>query len=149
MKKLITIILGITFLYSCSNNNDSSAVVPEIVTIPAAPTNLNYTIKQSVTTPSGDAILNLTWIDNSNNETAFRIQRKPEGSSNWIEDSEVYSNKLSKSITTYHYSNMLRYYRQDQYRIYAVNSAGKSEYSNVIQIEEIKFPNGPCTHCVN
>jgi hypothetical protein len=148
MKKLITIILGIGFLYSCSNNNDSSAIVPEIVTIPVAPTNLDYTIKQSVTTPSGDAILNLTWTDNSNNETGFRVQRKPEYSSYWIDEFLGTNKNYSTSIPTYFYSNMHRFYEQDQYRIYAVNGAGKSEYSNVITIEKITFPYGSCTHCV-
>jgi hypothetical protein len=148
MKKIFILILGITLAYSCSNN--SADDVQEIVTIPAAPSNLNYTVRPSNTTPSGNATLNLTWTDNSDNETEFRIQRKPEGSSDWIGDGQdvTFNNFYSKSIPTYFYSNGHRYYRQDSYRIYARNSAGKSEYSNVITIGLITFPNGPCTFCV-
>lgn len=148
MKKIITILFGIALVYSCSTNSDRQANVPEIVTIPVAPTNLDYTIKPSVTIPSGDAIINLSWTDNSNNETGFRVQRKPEYSSDWIDEFSGANNNYSTSIPTYFYSNMHRFYKQDQYRIYAVNGAGKSEYSNVITIEKITFPYGPCTHCV-
>ena len=150
MKKLISLIIGLTFVYSCTNNNDSSANIPEIVTIPAAPSNLNYTVRPSNTTPAGNATLNLTWTDNSNNETEFRIQRKPEGYTDWIGDGQdvTSNNYYSKSISTLLYSNNHRYYAQDSYRIYARNSAGKSEYSNIVTIGLITFPNGPCTFCV-
>lgn len=149
--KNILLVLVICFLFfGCSNNNDSSANVPEVVTIPAAPSNLNYTIKPYTGNFGGDATLNLTWTDNSNNETGFRIQHKPEGSTDWIGDGQDATNvnHYSKFITTFSYTNGHHYYAQDQYRIYATNSAGKSEYSNVITIELITFPNGPCTHCV-
>jgi hypothetical protein len=150
MEKLITIILCIILFYSCSNNNDSSANIQEKVTIPLAPSNLNYTIRPSKTIPAGNATLNLTWTDNSNNETEFRIQHKGEFSQDWTGDGQdaTSNNYYSKPIPTFLYSNNHRYYLQDQYRVYARNSAGKSEYSNVITIEKITFPNGLCTHCV-
>lgn len=150
MKNILLVFVVCFLFFGCTNNNDGSASVPVVVTVPVAPSNLNYTIKPWVGNFDGPATLNLTWTDNSNNETEFRIQHKPEYSSDWIGDGQdvTSDNHYSKSISTLYYSNGHPYYEQAQYRIYARNSAGKSEYSNIITIELITFPNGPCTHCV-
>lgn len=67
--------------------------------------------------------INLSWIDNSSDETGFQIERSPDGSS-WSSLTTVlagvtsYSNTGLSSETTYHY------------RIYAYNGVGNSSYSN-------------------
>ena len=68
MKKLITLILGIAFIYSCSTSNDGNG--NSITTIvPIAPSNLTGSVVSS-------SQINLSWTDNSTNETGFNIERK-------------------------------------------------------------------------
>jgi len=65
----------------------------------------------------------LTWQDNSNNETSFKIQRKT-GSGSWSTihttsaNTTSYQNTGLSANTTYYY------------RVYAYNSYGNSGYSN-------------------
>src|SRR5207302_9691012 len=70
---------GATYYYrvSASNaagdsafSNVASATVP--VALPAAPSNL-------VAVAAGVSQINLTWTDNSNNETGFKVDRSSDG----------------------------------------------------------------------
>jgi putative hemolysin len=53
--------------------------------------------------------INLSWSDNSTDETSFRVERSPNGSSSWVEIGNVsanttsYSNTSLSSCTTYYY----------------------------------------------
>ncbi len=85
---------------------------------PTAPTNL------SVALVSQTAIT-LTWTDASDNETGFRLERSPDGSSEWAQIGTVGAN-----VTTYVNSGLTPatpYF----YRVAAYNTAGDSGYSNV------------------
>lgn len=125
--------LIILFFVSCSKSDESVQA-----TIPLAPSNLQYTITpiDRTTSPDTPAKIHLTWTDNSDNENEFRIQHKSEGSSSWTGDGvDVTPNSYySRDIITYSYSNGVRYYGEDSYRVYARNSAGDSSYSNVITV---------------
>lgn len=68
MKKFLTLLMGIALVYSCSTSSDGNGNSTTDV-VPVAPTNL-----------SGSAVsttqINLSWTDNSTNETGFKIERK-------------------------------------------------------------------------
>jgi chitinase len=98
-------------------SNSASATTQTTGTVPAAPGNLSASATSATQ-------INLSWSDNSSNETTFRIERSPNGSSNWASIATVnanittYSNTGLTAATTYHY------------RVRAENSIGNSSYSN-------------------
>jgi hypothetical protein len=85
--------------------------------IPAAPSGLTATAASS-------SAINLAWIDNSNNETGFDIERSTDNL-NWAALPPVGSNIQAYGSTGLAASTS--YY----YRVRSKNSAGNSAYSNV------------------
>lgn len=85
---------------------------------PSAPTNLTATAVSS-------SQINLTWQDNSTNETGFRIERASSSAGPFTQiatvgaETTTYSNTGLSASTTYYY------------RVCAYNSDGNSPYSNV------------------
>jgi endoglucanase len=88
------------------------------VTTPSAPANLSAVA-------TSQTQINLSWTDNANNETGFRIQRSTNSGSTWSDLTTLganvtsYSNSGLTASTTYHY------------RVRAENASGNSGYSNV------------------
>jgi uncharacterized protein (TIGR02145 family) len=118
MKKLITLILGIAIVYSCSTSSDNSS---NDTSVPVTPTNL-----------TGGAIsstqIELKWLDNSTNESGYKIERRAEAG-NYSVVGTVNSNNSSFIENNLNPNNS--YY----YRVYSYNSAGNSPtYSNEIKI---------------
>ena len=78
--------------------------------------------------------IDLTWQDNSHNETGFRIQRRLDGSSDWIEVGTTSANVTSfshgglETNTTY------------RYRVQAFNSTGASTFSNEAVAKTLEGP---------
>jgi PA14 domain-containing protein/Big-like domain-containing protein/carbohydrate binding protein with CBM6 domain/fibronectin type III domain protein/strictosidine synthase-like protein len=106
---------------SWSSASQAKQIIPQIqlypaVTVPAAPSNLTATAVSS-------GQINLAWTDNANNETSFRIERSPNGSS-FTEIATVGANVTSFSNTGLAASTT--YF----YRVRASNSGGNSAYSN-------------------
>ena len=95
----------------------SCATTTMLVTVPAAPSGL------TATAAANDEI-DLSWTDNSTNETGFEIERSTDGS-NFVQiaqvpsKAEAYQDTGIVGGTTYYY------------RVRAYNSAGDSGYSNV------------------
>ncbi|MBN1672453.1 MAG: fibronectin type III domain-containing protein [Kiritimatiellae bacterium] len=92
-------------------------VTGSTVTTPAAPSSLTATVSSS-------SKIALSWSDNSNNETLFKIDRSTDGST-WSRVAEPVAN-----TTAYSDSGLAagtKYY----YRVKASNTAGDSGYSNV------------------
>lgn len=82
---------------------------------PAAPSGL--------TAAGGNAVVDLSWTDNSSDETGFKLERSPDGTT-WTQIAAPTAN-----ATTYHDSGLsaaTTYY----YRLRATNAAGDSYYSN-------------------
>lgn len=98
-------------------SNVAVATTPAAVTRPNAPSGLN-----AVAATAGR--IDLSWVDNSTDETSFVIERSLDGSSGWTVRGSVLSN-----ITTYSdvgLATSTTYY----YRVKAHSNAGDSTYSN-------------------
>ena len=88
------------------------------MTIPTAPANL-------VATAASSSQINLTWADNSNNETGFKVERAPGGTTNFVEITTVGSNVMS------HQNTGLSASTSYSYRVRAYNSAGDLQHIRI------------------
>lgn len=90
------------------------------VSVPAAPSNLVATLFTASSTPW----IEMSWTDNSDNETYFDIERSTDGV-----NFSVYGTNSSNNINFYDWNvtASTTYY----YRVNARNSGGSSTYSNV------------------
>lgn len=88
-----------------------------IVSVPTAPSSLSAT---AVSTSQ----INLTWADNSSNETSFKIEQKVGAGGAWNEIYTAAANATSYSVTGL--SPGTQYY----FRVYATNAGGNSSNSN-------------------
>lgn len=116
MKKFITFILGITLVYSCSTSEDGNGN-STTTAVPVTPSNLTGTVASSTQ-------INLSWTDNSTNETGFKIERKT-GTGTYAvvgttgTDINTFNDTGLTPNTTY------------TYRVYSYNAGGNSPtYSN-------------------
>jgi len=121
MKNLYIIILFLT-LNGCKKSEDGTVEV-----VPVTPTELKATVI------SKDQV-DLTWKDNSTNETGYKIERKTD-SGNFTEigstatDISTFSDKTVSLNTNY------------TYRVYSFNKIGKSiQYSNEVSIKTVNVP---------
>ena len=69
--------------------------------------------------------IDLSWDDNSNNETGFKIERAPDGTTDFIEIASVGAN------TTSHQNIGLSSATSYRYRVKSYNGVGSSVYSNI------------------
>ncbi len=113
---------------SFSNVADATTMAPPVTT-PAAPSTLQA---QSISTTR----INLTWTDNSNNETGFYVERSSNGT--------VYNQvaQLSAGVVTYS-DNALMASSTYYYRVRAYNSAGNSTYTNDAMATTMAMPMPP------
>lgn len=128
---------GIAYYYrirawnSVGNGPYSSEASAATYPPPAPPSNVALRVV------SGTRI-NITWIDNSNNESGFKIERKTDPAANYVEIAMVTAN-----ITYYGNSGLTPatgYY----YRVRAYNDGGVSSYSNETQaVSTVTVPTAP------
>jgi len=96
------------------------------VIIPAAPSTLKVTsVTKGATT--GNYFVNLTWVDNSNNETQFELQQSVNSTNAFRAVAIPAQNSVGLSFNIGTAPIQGTYY----YKILAVNTAGKSAPSNV------------------
>jgi subtilisin len=101
-------------------SNTATAVTQAAPALPAAPTNL-------VATVISKSQINLSWTDNSGNETGFRIERcKGATCTNFALIAAVGANVTSYSNTKLTANTTYRY------RVQAYNASGNSGYSNIV-----------------
>ncbi len=129
MMKNLYIILFLLILCGCKKSEDGTVEV-----IPLAPTELKGTII------SKDQ-LDLTWKDNSTNETGYKIERKTD-SGNFTEIGSTATDVTTFSDTTLSgTNNILSHNTNYTYRVYSFNKVGKSiTYSNEVTIKTINVP---------
>ncbi len=106
--------------YNAIGNSEFSNIlnITAGASAPSAPTNLAANVASATQ-------INLSWTDNSNNETGFKVERSFDGSTGWAEIAA-----LAANTTTYQNTGLVastKYY----YRVYAYNAGGNSEYSNI------------------
>jgi uncharacterized protein (TIGR02145 family) len=124
MQKIFTALFIISFIFlnSCQKNSNGTVTV-----VPIAPSNLTAIVAST-------SQLNLSWTDNSTNETGFKIERKTGISTYTViatlaENITTFSDQGLTPNTTY------------TYRIYAYNSAGASlTYSNELTVTTMGAP---------
>ncbi|MFM7019020.1 fibronectin type III domain-containing protein [Flavobacterium sp.] len=117
--KIISALVFLSFITSCSTNSEGST---SNYGGPLAPSNLIGEVISSTQ-------INLSWTDNSTNETGFIIERKTSIGN--------YENiiSLTQNITTYHDTGLLPG-TSYTYRIKSFNNVGDSQlYSNEITLE--------------
>ena len=129
---------GVTYYYriraiddfgSSANSNVASATA---ASAPAAPTNL-------VATPSiGGLQIDLTWADNSGNESGFVVERSPNGADTWTVVGTPAANATSFSDSTGLTAGASYFYR-----VHATNTFGSSGNSNVATATTATTPNAP------
>ena len=105
------------FAVSTGTPTPTPTPTPTVGGTPVAPSNL-------VATAVSSSQINLSWSDNSNNETGFVIQRTQDPTKLWNSVTTVGANVTSYSNTGLYTSTT--YY----YRVQAINSAGGSTWSN-------------------
>ena len=115
---------GTTYFYTVSavNAAGESPLSAEVsatpqVAAPAAPTNLGATAVSI-------SQINLTWVDNSSNETGFVIERQVSGTGNWVVVGTVGANVNWYNDYTAQWGVWY------QYRVAAVNGSVQSPYVN-------------------
>jgi uncharacterized protein (TIGR02145 family) len=131
MKKIITLVLGIAFFYSCSTSSDGNGNSTTTV-VPISPSNLTGVVVSSTQ-------INLSWTDNSTNETGFKIERKTgSGTYNVVgttaTDITIFNDFGLTPGTTY------------TFRVYSNNAVGNSlTYSNEINVTTLSSALLPVT----
>ncbi len=86
--------------------------------VPAAPTNLTAALASS-------RRIDLSWTDNDNNESGFRIERRTSTGTTW----SLLKTIVPANGTTFSDTSISRR-KKYVYRVYAFNNVGKSGYSN-------------------
>ncbi len=116
-----------------SNIASVTIAIPKL-TVPNAPINLTAT-------PSGTGQINLTWTDNSTNETGFQLERAARSDFSV----EAVSVMVAANLMTYTDTTVVTgklYY----YRIYANNALGLSNPSDIVSVTasaSIRVPSAP------
>jgi chitodextrinase/predicted phosphodiesterase len=100
-----------------SDYSNTASATTQGISLPAAPDNLSASAISS-------SKIDLSWTDNSDNETSFKVERSPDGASGWVEIGTANTNETTFSDTGLNPETT--YY----YRVCASNSAGDSGYSN-------------------
>lgn len=107
--------------------NKTVAVAYAELDLPTAPSGLSAT---AISTSQID----LSWTDNSSNETGFEIERSPDGSSGWT----LIDTNTAGDTT---YSNTgLSEHTQYYYRVKAVNADGSSSYTSTANATTLIAP---------
>lgn len=111
---------------SAYSNVASATTLPAVVSIPKAPSAL-------VAAVASGTQINLTWADNSDDETGFDLERSVDAVT-FAKIAEVATN--IKSYQNQGLDPATKYW----YRVLAKNSAGKSAYSNIVAATTLDIP---------
>jgi len=126
----VTVFAGNTYQYKVAAVNAGSSVpytYSNIATVtvpapPVAPTNVRATAARQGQTA---ARVTLTWVDNANNETGYRIQR----ATNAAFTANLVTSTVGANVTTFTTGNVARL-TPFYFRVQAFNGVGASVYVN-------------------
>lgn len=104
-------------------------LLPSDGMVPAAPTGLAVNVVSS-------SALALSWVDNSDDETGYRVERSLDGSTGWTQVADIAAGSTSYNDTGL--SGSTAYY----YRVFAYNDYGDSE-STAVENATTSAPPGP------
>jgi uncharacterized delta-60 repeat protein len=104
--------------YSTGNQTNYDAATVKYIQALSTPSNLTATVFSS-------SRINLNWIDNSDNELGFKVERSTTAGANWI-----HRDSVARNITVYADSGLMANTTY-HYRVYAYNINGNSAYSNI------------------
>lgn len=102
-------------------NQPYSRSITVSTTVPAAPSGLTATALSSTS-------VRLDWSDNSNNETAFEVQRRLSPSGSWGTIATTGANAVTLT------DNSVQAATAYDYRVRATNAGGASGYSNIVTV---------------
>jgi len=139
---------------SISAKSVTTFLIPAVEAPPSAPSGM-------VASAPSQSQINLSWSDGSNNETGFRIERSPNGTSSWQEIASVGANVISYQNTglacdTRYYYRVRAYRSQDgQFSAYS-QVANALTLAQPVKVNEISIGNtnwievkNACTSAVN
>jgi carboxypeptidase T len=107
-------------------SNVSTAVTPEVLFLPVAPSNLTATVVSK-------SQINLSWVDNATNESGFYIERCTGAKcTSFVQVATVGANVTAYANTGLSANTSYRY------RVRAYNTSGTSAYSNVVTAKTSK-----------
>jgi subtilisin len=107
-------------------SNIATAITQAAPALPAAPSNLTAAVVSR-------SQINLTWTDNSSNETGFKIERcKGSTCTNFTQIATVGANVTSYSNTGLSANTTYRF------RVRAYNASGNSAYSNIVNATTLR-----------
>lgn len=112
----VTLVAGT--IYDCGTVAMSAVEIPPVPTAPVPPSGFSATVISTTQ-------IDLVWVDNSNDETGFRIERKAGSGGTYVQIYLAAPNDIKYSDTAL--SASTTYY----YRVVATNSAGDSVSSEV------------------
>ncbi len=143
-----------TLLTSIAAKSVTTFLVPVTEGPPTAPSSL-------VASAQSQTQINLNWTDNSSNETGFRIERSPNGTSDWQEVASVGANvtvyqNVGLTCDTRYYYRVRAYRSQDgQFSAYS-QVVNASTLAQPVKVNEISIGNtnwievkNACTSVVN
>ena len=126
MKTILLFLACLSLIIGCSTTNENVTTSTTTV-VPLPPTNLSGTNVASFQ-------INLTWTDNSTNETGYKIERKT------AQTNYTLIGNSNADVTTYTDNTVLNN-TPYTYRVYAYNNVGNSlTYSNEFKITSIGIP---------
>jgi hypothetical protein len=107
-------------------SNTAEATTPVAQTLPAAPSGL-------IGTAVSASQVNLSWTDNANNESGFKIERcQGNGCTAFAQITQVGAN-----VTTFNNTGLAANTRY-RYRVRAFNAVGNSAYSNIVLVRTLR-----------
>jgi titin len=109
------------------SNYSNEASATTLPPLPAAPSGLTATTISS-------SRIDLTWTDNSNNESGFKIERKTGNAGTFAEIATVGANVTSFSSADLNANT--KYF----YRVRAYNAGGNSAYANMVEATTLPKP---------
>lgn len=131
MKYIAIVLVASIFIFGCSSNSNNGGGSSTTV-IPVAPTSLSGVVLSN-------SSISLSWVDNSTNETGFKIERRLNGTIQFVLVGTVNAD-VTGFIDTALTSNT-----SYEYRVYSYNSIGASlQYSNVVILTTFALNNLQC-----